>query len=147
MLVTISVLIFTCFESCVLFKDILIIIRRYFSYIFSTFVVYLLYHIRLTRLSGDIELNPGPKPSSFRYFSICHWNLNSIASHDFLKVKLLTACNIMHKFDIVIISQPSLQTMINWIYLVIMCPMLTILLEIDVREFVFIIKSLYLLKC
>ena len=66
-----SVLIYTFFEACVLFKDIFIIIRRYFSYIFSIFVVYLLYHIGLIRLSGDTELNPGPKPSSFKYSSIC----------------------------------------------------------------------------
>ena len=93
-----SALICTFFETCVLFKGIFIIITRYFSYIFSIFVVYLLYHIRLIRLSGDIELNPGPKPSSFKYFSICHWNLNSITSHDFLKVKLLTGYDVMHKY-------------------------------------------------
>ena len=62
---------------------------------FGIFVVYLLYHIRLIRLSGDIELNPGPKPSSFKCFSICHWNLNSITSHDFWKVKHLTAYNVI----------------------------------------------------
>ena len=64
-------------------------IRIYSSYILSIFVVYFLYNIRLIRLSGDIEVNPGPKPTSFKNFSICHWNLNSIASHNFLKVKLL----------------------------------------------------------
>ena len=30
---------------------------------------------------GDIKLNPGPK-----YFSICHWNLNSLTAHNYLKV-------------------------------------------------------------
>ena len=53
-------------------------------------------------ISGDIELNPVPEPSSFKYFSICHWNLSSITSNDVLKVKLLTACNVMHKFGICI---------------------------------------------
>ena len=98
------------FERCVLFNDIFFIIRHYFSYIFSIFVVYLLYHIRLIKFCGDIELNPGPKPSSFKYFSICHWNLNSITSHDFLKVKLLTAYNVMHKFDIICISESYLNS-------------------------------------
>ena len=72
-----SIPIYTFFETYVLFNDIFFIIRHYFSYIFSIFLVYLLYHIRLIRLSGDIELNPGPKPSSFKCFSICHWNSNS----------------------------------------------------------------------
>ena len=105
-----SIPIYTFFETRVLFNDISFIIRHYFSYIFSIFVVYLLYHIRLIRLSGDIELNPGPKPSSFKCFSICHWNLNSITSHDFLKVKLLTAYNVMHKFDIICISESYLNS-------------------------------------
>ena len=81
-----SVPTYTFFETCVLFKDIFIKIRHYFSYILSIFVVYQLYHIRLIKLNGDIELHPGSKPSSL----ICHWKLNSITSHDFLKVKLLT---------------------------------------------------------
>ena len=105
-----SIPIYTFFETRVLFNDISFIIRHYFSYIFSIFVVYLLYHIRLIRLSSDIELNPGPKPSSFKCFSICHWNLNSITSHDFLKVKLLTAYNVMHKFDIICISESYLNS-------------------------------------
>ena len=98
------------FKTCVLFNDIFFIIRYYFSYIFSIFVVYLLYHIRLIRLSGDTELNPGPKPSSFKLFSICYWNLNSITSYDFLKVKLLTVYNAMHKFDIIYISESYLNS-------------------------------------
>ena len=35
------------------------------------------------RLSGDIEENPGP--NSNQTFSICHWNLNSIPAHNYLK--------------------------------------------------------------
>ena len=104
-----SIPIYTFFETFVLLNNISFIIRHYFSYIFSIFVVYLSYHIRLIRLSGDIELSPGPKPSSFKCFSICHWNLNSITSHDFLKVKLLTAYNVIHKFDIICISKSYLN--------------------------------------
>ena len=102
--------IYTFFKVCVLFNDIFFIIRYYVSYVFSIFVVYLLYHIRLIRLSSDIELNPGPKPSFFKCFSICHWNLNSITSHEFLKVKLLAAYNVMHKFDIICISESYLNS-------------------------------------
>ena len=36
-------------------------------------------------LSGDIEKNPGPKFSSCDKFSICHWNLNSISAHNFIR--------------------------------------------------------------
>ena len=102
-----SIPIYTLFETSALFNDISFIIRHYFSYTFSIFVVYHLYHIRLC---GDIELNPGPKPSSFKFFSICHWNLNSITSHDFLIVKLLTAYNVMHKLDIICISESCLNS-------------------------------------
>ena len=105
-----SIPIYTFFETSVLFNDISFIVTHYSSYIFSIFVVYLLYHNRLIRLSGDIKLNQGPKTSSFKCFSICHWNLNSITSHDFLKVKLLTAYNVMHKFDIICISESYLNS-------------------------------------
>ena len=39
--------------------------------------------------SGDIETNPGPRKSSPIKF--CHWNLNSLAVHDFIKVPLIEA--------------------------------------------------------
>ena len=34
------------------------------------------------KISGDIEENPGPKPSS----KVCHWSLNSISAYDYIKV-------------------------------------------------------------
>ena len=45
----------------------------------------------LILLSGDIELNPGPK----RYFNlkVCHWNLNSLRSNNFAKLTSLQAYN------------------------------------------------------
>ena len=62
-----------------------------------------------------IELNPGLKPSSFKCFSICQWNLISIKSHNFLKVKLLTVYNVMYKFDIICITElyPNSDTSSN----------------------------------
>ena len=36
------------------------------------------------KLSGDVEENPGPKPSSSQSFSICHY-LNSISAHNYMK--------------------------------------------------------------
>ena len=38
----------------------------------------------LLLLSGDIEVNPGTKRSSNIEF--CHWDLNGLAAHDFIKV-------------------------------------------------------------
>ena len=43
------------------------------------------------KLSGDMEENPGPERSSNQSFSICHWNLNIIAEHNYLKISLLRA--------------------------------------------------------
>ena len=31
---------------------------------------------------GDIEINPGPKKKQPKYFSCCHWNVNSLLAHD-----------------------------------------------------------------
>ena len=63
-------------------------------------------------LSGDVELNPGPKPNSGQNFSICHWNLNSIPAHNFLKNSLLNAYNSLHKFDIICLSETYLDSSI-----------------------------------
>ena len=41
-------------------------------------------------LCEDIESNPGPRPNSGQSFSICHWNLNSMAAHNFFKSFRLT---------------------------------------------------------
>ena len=61
-----------------------------------------LWHVfYLIKLSGDIEENPGPKLNSSQKLSICHWNLNSIAAHNFIKVSLLIAYNSIHKYDII----------------------------------------------
>ena len=55
-------------------------------------------------LSGDIEINPGPRHNLNNHFTICHWNLNSISAHDFAKVYLLKAYLAVHKFDIACLS-------------------------------------------
>ena len=49
-------------------------------------------------LSGNMELNPEPKPNSGQKFSLCHWNLNSIPRHNFSKIPLLSACNSLNVF-------------------------------------------------
>ena len=56
-------------------------------------------------LSGDIELNPGPKLDINQCFSVCHWNLNSVVSHNFSKIQSLIAYNCINKFDIICLSE------------------------------------------
>ena len=57
--------------------------------ILSSFMLNIWYCKCLLRLSGE--------PNFCKSFSICHWNLNSITSHNFIKVSLLTAYNSIHK--------------------------------------------------
>ena len=63
--------------------------------------------------SGDIKENPRPKPSSNQSFSICHWNLNRISKHNYikdLKVSLLRAYISTHKFDVTCIFETYLDS-------------------------------------
>ena len=54
--------------------------------------------ILLVLLSGDVEINPGPKRTPQASLSICHWNLNSISAHSYVK------------FDIICLSEPYLNS-------------------------------------
>ena len=62
------------------------------------------------KFCGDIEENPGPKPSSNQNFSICHWNLNSISVHNYIKLSFLRAYLSTYKFDLVSISETYLDS-------------------------------------
>ena len=64
----------------------------------------------LINLSGDIEENPDPKLNSSQNPSIYHWNLNSIAAHNFIKVSLFIAYNSIHKYDIICFSETYLDS-------------------------------------
>ena len=64
----------------------------------------------LLLLSGDAELNPGPKRNSSNAFLICHWNLNSVSAHNYAKVFLLKDYTAVHKFDIICISETYLDS-------------------------------------
>ena len=58
-------------------------------------------------MSNDIVVNPGPKLDSSQNFTICHWNLSSIAAYNFSKINLLKAYLTIHKTDIVIVYRLS----------------------------------------
>ena len=67
------------------------------------------YSISIT-LSADVETNPGPKRNCTETFSFCHWNLNSISSHDYVKIFLLRAYITVHIFDIICLSEMYLDS-------------------------------------
>ena len=81
--------------------------RRAISSLFYVFILiyYLLWSNSLILLSGDIKTNPGPIPSSGQCFSICHWNLNIITAHNYAKLSLLIAYNLVHSFHIICLSE------------------------------------------
>ena len=62
-------------------------------------------HNILISLSGYVQLKPGSKN-----FSICHWNLSSIAAHNYSKASLLKAYVVVYKFDMVCISETYLDS-------------------------------------
>ena len=66
--------------------------------------------ILLVLLSGDVEINPGPKRTLKASLSICHWNLNSISAHNNVKLSHLRACLAFHKLDIVCLSETYLNS-------------------------------------
>ena len=64
----------------------------------------------LVTLSGDVEVNPGPKKKDKDSLSICHWNLNKISAYDYSKLFLLNSYNSLHKFDIICLSETYLDS-------------------------------------
>ena len=90
-------------------------VRRSSRAISSLFYVFILiYYLRWCSsfifLSGDIKTNLDPTPSSGQCFSICHWNLNSIAAHNFAKLSVVTAYNLVHSFDIIFLWETYLNS-------------------------------------
>ena len=70
-----------------------------------------IYSHRLS-LSGGIELNLGPKRYINQCFSLCHWNLNSAASHYFSRIQPLIAYSCIHNLDIICLSESYLKSQI-----------------------------------
>ena len=70
---------------------------------------FIAYFVRLLLLrAGDIETNPGPKKS----IKFCHWNLNGLAAHGFVKIPLIEAFINTHNFDIICLSETFLDSTI-----------------------------------
>ena len=98
----------------------------------------------LISLSGDVQLNPGPKNKFDVSFSIRHWNLYSIAAHNYAKVFLLKAYITVYKFDIICISDTYADTSITSDDGNLEIDGLTIHPIVSVVVFAFTIKVLYL---
>ena len=64
-------------------------------------------------LDGGVELNLGPKQSSINAFSNCHWNLNSISTHNYAKIFLLKGYIAIYKLDILCISETYLDSNVS----------------------------------
>ena len=74
---------------------------------FSCLVFYFLQYAKLMiTLSGDIETNPGPNNNYTKDISICHWNLNSLPAHNFIKMSLIEAFIVIDKIDIFFYRRP-----------------------------------------
>ena len=76
------------------------------------FIHYVWLYYLAIKLSNDIKGNPGPKPNSCDCLSICHWNLNSIPPHNFMKLSLLRAYISINKTDITCLSETYLDSSI-----------------------------------
>ena len=61
-------------------------------------------------LGGDAEIKLGPEQSFVSTFSICHWNLNSISAHNYVKISLLKAYIMIQKFGNSCVSETYLDS-------------------------------------
>ena len=59
---------------------------------------------------GDIETNPGPNNLLGQSFSVCQWNLNGIAAHNYVKLSMLEAYNAVYKYDVICLSETFLDS-------------------------------------
>ena len=76
---------------------------------YSVFGFYIMIFINMILLCKDIEGNSGPKTKPNDNLSVCHWNINSIPSHNFQKIAVLESSVAMHKFDIICIPETLLN--------------------------------------
>ena len=74
--------------------------------------IFFWFYIKKIILSGDVEINPGPQFKRYQEFSICHWNLSSIATHGFIKVSLLKVYITIYNYDVICLSETYLDSSI-----------------------------------
>ena len=91
----------------------ILLLRIFYIYALATYVFHIWLDLILTKRSGDIEQNPGPKSNSSQSISICHWNLNSISAHNFIKISLLKTCIATDKLDVICLSETYIDSSIS----------------------------------
>ena len=64
----------------------------------------------LLLLRGDIKANPGPNK---KCFTVCHWNVNILTAHNILKLPSIAACNSIHKYDFICITETYLNSSVQ----------------------------------
>ena len=63
-------------------------------------------------VSGDVETHLGLQSKRCQEFSICHWNLDSITTHSFIKASLLKAYITIYNYDVICLSERYLDSSI-----------------------------------
>ena len=91
----------------------ILLLRIIHIYALATYVFHIWLYLILTKRSGDIKQKLGPKSNSSQSFSICHWNLNSISAHNFIKISLLKTYIATHKPDVICLSETYLDSSIS----------------------------------
>ena len=77
---------------------------------FCSLSILFVFILLMLLVCGNIELNPVSRKRNTCYnLSIGHWNLNSIAAHNFEKAILLEAYNTVNKFDIICLLEAYLD--------------------------------------
>ena len=85
------------------------IVKQCPNWKYCFFGFYIMVFINLILLCGDIEEKPGPKTKPSDNFSVCYWNVNSIASHNLQNIAVFESFVAMHKFYIICISETFLN--------------------------------------
>ena len=60
-------------------------------------------------LCGDVEQNPGPEKEK-SHITFCHWNLNGLMAHNFIKVSLLQTLALTKDYDIICLTETFLDS-------------------------------------
>ena len=92
---------------CTIFKCLILYFHYSESFLFSLLTSFYIFF--LLRSHEDIELNPGANKSKENNLSICHWNLNSVTAHNFLKLSQLKAYISTYKHDFICLSETYLD--------------------------------------
>ena len=89
------------------------------------FIQFIWVHALLIRQSGDIEMNPGPKPNPCHSFSICHWNLNSLAAHNYLKLSFYGYALLIRNLMLYVYQRPISTCLTYLIVTIFISPAIT----------------------